>query len=406
MRISLEAATAWIDAHVGRLASEQVSLADAAGRILAEDVVAACDVPGCDRAALDGLAVRADATDGASAYNPLRFQPAPADVPLPPYGGMLLCAGDALPPGSDAIVPQVFLEQDGTGGFEIIQGVPPGNGIQPSASHCRKGDVLLPRGRPVSPHDVGLLATAGIARLQVVRQPAVHCILVAHTSARTGVAPRQAEQDANGPLLRALIARDGGRVAAFQPVGRDVPAIRDAVLGQAADLVIIAGGTGPGANDAAATALAAAGEVAIHGIALQPGETAGLGRTAAGVPVCLLPGTPADCLWAYEFLADRVIRRLGGRESALPFRSRRMTTGRKIVSVIGATEVVPVRCVGEDRVEPVTAFAERGLAAVAAADGFVVMAEGSEGVAEDTAIDVRLYDFAAPHADRTTEGTP
>jgi molybdopterin molybdotransferase len=137
--------------------------------------------------------------------------------------------------------------------------------------------------------------------------------------------------------------------------------------------------------------LAEAGELAVHGVALDPGETAGFGRTGAGTPVFLLPGAPAACLWAYEFLAGRAIRRRGGRDPALPFRTREMTTMRKIVSRIGMTEVFPVRCLSHDRLEPGTSFAEAGLGAAALADGTVIVPEGSEGFSEGAVVTAHLW---------------
>jgi molybdopterin molybdotransferase len=115
------------------------------------------------------------------------------------------------------------------------------------------------------------------------------------------------------------------------------------------DIALVIGGTGPGSNDRAAAALTEAGELAVHGVALHPGDTTGLGRTGAGMPVILLPGAPASCLWSYELFAGRAIRRLGGRGTELPYRSRQMITARKIVSSLGMAEICPVRCGSGDR---------------------------------------------------------
>jgi molybdopterin molybdotransferase len=110
--------------------------------------------------------------------------------------------------------------------------------------------------------------------------------------------------------------------------------------------------------------------------------------------VFLLPGAPAACLWAYEMLAGRAARRLGGRDPALPFATRRLSAARKLVSAIGRTEIVAVRRVGEGGVEPVVGFAEAGLAAAARSDGFVVIPETSEGVAAGAPVTVYLYNRA------------
>ena len=169
-------------------------------------------------------------------------------------------------------------------------------------------------------------------------------------------------------------------------------AISGALVEAGVDIVLVIGGTGPGSDDHSAAALAEAGELAIHGVALRPGETAGLGHTVSGVPVALLPGAPAACLWSYELFAGRAIRRLGARGSELPYRSREMITARKIVSAIGMTEICPVRCGAGDIVEPVPSFAEIGLMAAVGADGFVIVPEGSEGHPQGARVTVYLYE--------------
>lgn len=379
-------ATAWIDAHVARLGAETIALMDAAGRVLAQDIVAAADLPPFDRAAVDGLAVRADETAGAGAYNPLSFHSAVDSKALSASAGMLLSAGDPLPAGADAVIAIEHVQPDAAGTCEIIEAVVAGNGIEPRGSHFILGSRLIEAGRQIHPHAIGLLAAAGISRVAVTRRPRVHCFVLMPTTGALGVSV----DDANGSLLRALSERDGGIVVQLRQIARDRTSIAGALAAADADVVIVAGGTGQGSRDEAAAAVADVGELAIHGVALHPGESAALGRNGAGVPVVLLPGAPAGCLWAYEFFAGRAIRRLGGRNPALPFRVCEMTTARKIVSVIGVTEICPVRRLDNERVGPLASTATAGIAAIAQADGFVIVAEGSEGFAAGALVPVHL----------------
>jgi molybdopterin molybdotransferase len=112
--------------------------------------------------------------------------------------------------------------------------------------------------------------------------------------------------------------------------------------------------------------------------------------------VFLLPGTPSACLWAYELLAGRAIRRLAGRSGELPFASRDMRLTRKIVSQIGMADVCPVRCTNDGEAEPLAPFAEAGLMSAARGDGFVIVADASEGHAEGATVTVYLYP-GSPH---------
>ncbi len=364
------------------------------------------DLPPFDRAAVDGLALRADETIGASTYSILPFRLGATANELPAGGAVRVNAGDRLPQGADAVVPIEQVVSDSEEIAAIIEATVAGSEVERRGSQGTSGATLVAGGRRLRPFDIGLLAAAGIARVSVVRRPRVRCLLTGRGIIEAGTPSSPGSvHDADGPLLGALTERDGGVVLEIRSVTRAQTAIRDALALPGADVVLVAGSTGPGFDDHAAAALAEAGELAIHGVALRPGETAGMGRTAFGVPVFLLPGAAADCLWAYEFLAGRAIRRLGGRHPELPYRSRTMTTARKIVSEIGMTEVCPVRSAGNDGVEPTVSFADAGLAAAVGADGFVIVPEGSEGYARGATVTVHLFDEQAGSAPLTIDGS-
>jgi molybdopterin molybdotransferase len=251
--------------------------------------------------------------------------------------------------------------------------------------------MLVAAGRRLGPPEIGLLAAAGVRHLPVIRRPEVRVFLAGRGLARVDASPNAAaigDGDVDGPLLRSLVERDGGVVRDLRPIERDCESLRAALASGGADIVLLAGGTGHGADDFAAEALAAAGELAIHGVALHPGESAGMGRLDPATPVFLLPGMAVDCLWAYELFAGRAIRRLAGGNPALPFRPQAMRLERKIVSGIGMTEIFPMQC-REGHAAPIASFAEAGLMAAARADGFVIIHEGSEGFAAGS--DVTVY---------------
>jgi molybdopterin molybdotransferase len=363
----VERATGWIDAATRRLEPEEIATFEAAGRVVAEDVHARHPVPHDNCAALDGFAVWAEETLGAGPYNPLV---------LPAH---YVEAGAGLPHGADAVVPLDHVEHEEAGLVALVEAVAAGDNVTRRGAVVEAGALLLRAGTPLGPSGLGLCASAGVARLPVVRQPRVRVVIA-------GSVPAGSAADSDGPMVGAAVERDGGVVAA---------ASLDQAFAEGADIVLVVGGTGPGRRDGAAAALAAAGEVAIHGVALQPGETAGFGHTRSGTPVLLLPGAPAACLWAYEFFAGRAIRRLGGRAAELPYRRSRRKTARKIVSAIGMTEICAVRCRPDESIEPLASFAETGLAAAVAAAGFVIIPETSEGYPAGTSLDAYLYEVSA-----------
>ena len=395
-RVRFDDVLAWVDGHVKSLPAEHIRVADALGRVLAHDVTAAVDLPAFDRASMDGLALRADDTVGASIYNPLSFRTVLDQDDLPPVAGVFVHAGDRLPRGADAVVTTDQLVDAVDGSCSIQEPVVSGAHIERTGSQAVRGSRLAQAGRKMRPADIGLLVAAGIGPVPVVRRPRVRCVVAGRDVSEAGTPLlRGAVYDANGPLLASLVTRDGGLVTDHRRVKPSIAAIGESIVASGADVILITGGSGRGADDHAAAALAEAGMVAIHGVALRPGDTVGMGLTSSGVLVFLLPGTPVACLWAYELVTGRAMRRLGRREPSLPFSSRIMNSERKIVSEVGMTEVCPVKRVDENTINPVASFAEAGLGAATQADGFVIVPEGSEGYAQGAPVLVYLYDEAS-----------
>ncbi len=363
-RVSVEAATAWIDGATDSLETEQVALNQASGRVLGAEIRAAGAIPSHDCAAIDGFAVRAEASVGAGAYNPLA-------VPL-----ISISAGQALPAGMDGVVPLDHGEPDGAGRLVLVDPVSPGANVDRQGAVSIAGGLLIAAGTRLKPHHIGLLAVAGFGHAPLIRRPRVRIAIAA-------AAPSDGAVGADGPMVRAAAERDGGVVA--------VSRLADACA-EPADIVLVIGGAGTVRGDNSAAALAAAGTLDLDGVALVPGETTGFGHTAAGVPVVLLPGAPAARLWSYELFAGRAIRRLGGRDPGIPYSPCTVTTARKIVSTIGTTEICPIRRRPDGRAEPMAPFAEIGLMAAAGADGFMIVPEASEGYPEGAQVTVYLYD--------------
>jgi molybdopterin molybdotransferase len=189
-------------------------------------------------------------------------------------------------------------------------------------------------------------------------------------------------------MLRALVERDGGLAEAWAAGDLRADLVR-AATAPGADLLLVTGRTGTGPDDEAPLALAAAGRLDLHGVAMRPGSSSGMGLVGAR-PVLLLPGDPVACLVAYELLAGRLVRRLGGRNPGLPHQTREAEVGRKIVSAVGALDVCQVRLVA-GRVEPLGVLEWGGLAAAARADGFVLVPPALEGYPPGARVTVHVY---------------
>ncbi|HET9596750.1 MAG TPA: molybdopterin-binding protein, partial [Anaeromyxobacteraceae bacterium] len=233
-------------------------------------------------------------------------------------------------------------------------------------------------GRPLRAHDAAALAAAGVVRVAVATRPRVRLV----------VAGPKAGPDAHAPMLRALVARDGGapEVAPGGPLGE---AMARAAQEPGADLVLVTGRSGTGPDDDAPAGLARHGALELHGLALRPGGSTGLG-VAHGIPVVLLPGDPLACLCAYELVAGRLVRRLAGRGPELPHATRDATLARKVASAVGYVEVCPVR-LAEGVADPGGIPDFGGLWSAARADGFVIVPAALEGYPPGARVTVHLY---------------
>jgi len=378
----VDEAIKWIDCHPRTGSTEDISIGAACGRILARPFVAPADVPAADIAAKDGYALRSAETVGASSYNPLLFHIQDARFPLAALSAVLISAGTPLPPGADAVAP-FELARVATDTVELLGSVARGSDVVLRGQEAREGATPIDTSRPLRPSDLGLVASFGVERICVIRRPLVRIVA-------TGPRPSGNPADANAPMLSALIARDGGAIEACEYGVTKRDAIASLIARPGADVVLVCGRTGTGADDEAPLALKTVGTLSIHGIALRPGDSSGMG-SAGGVPVILLPGDPLACMSAYDLFAGRLIRRLGGRRSQLPYRIRKAKVGRKIVSSIGSVEFCRIRFVAEE-VVPTGSANSGGLASVARADGFVLVPAPLEGYAPGTVVDVYMYD--------------
>ncbi|HTP27398.1 MAG TPA: molybdopterin-binding protein [Anaeromyxobacteraceae bacterium] len=379
-RAPLGEALAWLDACAPELPAEDIGVADASGRVLASAIEAPADFPAVDRAGENGYAVRAGDTVGAGAYNPLPFALHDGSTTLPAAAAVLIAAGDPLPPGANAVLPFEATQATGDASLEVLAALAEGAGVERAGQHFRGGALLVGPGRVLRPQDLGLLALLRIERIRAIRRPRVRLVVA-------DPPPLHHLCDANGPVLRALIERDGGTVESVASGAELRVAIARAAEG--ADVVLVAGRTSTGRDDLAPLSLAAIGELAIHGVALRPGGSSGMGLVG-DTPVLLLPGDPLACLCAYEILAGRLIRRLGGRDPGLPHAIREAEVRRKMVSMVGLVELCRVRFI-DGGAEPMGSAEFGGLASAVRADGFVLIPPPLEGYAPGTRVSVYVY---------------
>jgi molybdopterin molybdotransferase len=396
-RHTVAQALTWLDAQLQSLGAETVPLGAAARRVLAEPIVSGVDVPGFDRATMDGYALSSDSTEGATPYNRIPLEVVGDSMPGLPYRGTVargeavrIMTGAPMPAGADAVLPAEFVEPEpGSTRIAAVAAVSPGKNVGRRGEDVVRGTTVLEAGRRLRPQDVGMMSSIGVSQASVVRRPRVRLVITGNELLPAGSAPRGFQiTDSNGPMLAALAERDGGLVDFPGLVPDESDAIR-AALHADADVVIVSGGSSVGIEDLAPTLVAAHGELAVHGIAMRPSSPTGLGRIGPRL-VFLIPGNPVSALCAYDFFAGRAIRALGGRPKTWPYRAVRAVLARKISSPIGRLDYARVR-LDEGRVEPLSVAGASVLSSTTRADGFVIVGDDSEGYPAGAEVDVWLY---------------
>src|SRR5262245_23232456 len=195
-RTEVEAVLRLLAERVRPLPAESVPLAECAGRVLAQDVVSAVSVPGFDRAAMDGYALRAEETFGAGPYNPLSLSVVGESLPGRPFAGRVepgqavrIMTGAPIPVGADAVLPvEQASERDGS--LSVVEPVPPGRHVGRRGEDVAVGARVLSAGRRLRPQDAGLLASIGVANVTVVHRPRVAILVTGDELLPPGHAPQ------------------------------------------------------------------------------------------------------------------------------------------------------------------------------------------------------------------------
>lgn len=402
------------------LGAETIPLAEALERVLSAPVIAPVDVPGFDRASVDGFAVRATDTVGAGELTPATLRVnrevlTPGIAPqlvISPGSATPIATGGMLPRGADAIVMIEYTELSETpesACIQVTKPVLPGQYVAFAGTDVAKGETVLRTGQFLTSREIGVLAAIGIAAVAVYRKPRVAIFSTGDEIISPGTEFRRgAVYDSNSAILAAAVREAGGEPWSLGIVVDDEAAL-GAKLEQAlqADMVLLSGGTSKGAGDLSYRCVAQLNNPGIvaHGVALKPGKPICLAVTD-GKPVVVLPGFPTSAIFNFhEFIAP-VIRRYAG----LPEEHRRTTEATVPVPVhseLGRTEYILVNLI-----HGATGWAAypiaKGSGAVTAfscADGFITVDQHTEALAAGSAVQVQLLGQRLEPADLVFVGS-
>ncbi|WP_336364296.1 molybdopterin molybdotransferase MoeA [Halalkalicoccus salilacus] len=372
--------------------TEHAPLGSADGRTIASRITAPNPVPSYDRAAMDGYAVRAEDTFGASDRSPNVLR---TGEEIGPEIAARVHTGSDLPAGADAVVMIEQVEELGEE-IEVFDAVAEGENVGDAGEDVAKGQRLYEPGHRIRPSDLGLLKSVGLDAVEVAERPTAAVIPTGEELVQTDPGPGEIIET-NGLTVSRLVDRWGGRPTYRDVVTDDREALRAAIQRDLTkDLIVTTGGSSVGERDLIPEVVDDLGEVLVHGVALKPGHPVALG-VVEDTPVIMLPGYPVACIVnAVQFLRP-ALKRVGG----MPIEDHPTTEarlGRKIRSEPGVRTFARVKLEeeeGERTVEPTRVSGSGVLSSVALADGWVVVPEEREGIAEGERVAVEDWEWSA-----------
>jgi molybdopterin molybdotransferase/putative molybdopterin biosynthesis protein len=384
-----EALAAWRTACAAARCPERVDavrlgLHEAVGRVTAEPVWATRSSPSFDASAMDGIAVRAQQTVGASESTPVFLE---RDAYL------VLDTGDPMPEGFDAVVMREHVHYDDAGRAELRASVAPYQHVRSIGEDVSAGELLLPTGHRLRAVDVAAAAAAGAVDVLVHRAPVVAVLPTGDEIRPVGTDPAPGVILDTNSLMLVAQAEAIGATAWRGEIVRDEPdaiaaAVRDAAA--RADLVIVVAGSSAGRDDHTAAVVERLGALAVHGVAVRPGHPVVLGAVNA-TPVLGAPGYPVSASLTFDIFAAPLLAALEGAAPAERPRAR-ARIARKLASSMGMDDWVRVR-LGRVSGDLVATPLPRGagvLTSLVRADGLLVVPAGLEGHHAGEHVDVTL----------------
>jgi molybdopterin molybdotransferase len=370
--------------RVRPLPSERVPLDDAAGRVLAEPVAAATDLPPFPSSAMDGFAVRSADTPGEL---PVSFRIAagrPASRPLGAGEAMAIATGGVVPEGADAVIPIEYVVDRGNT-VEISSAVVDGANVRPPGGDVRAGEIVVEAGTRLGPAHLGAVAAAGVSEVACHAQPRAAVLATGTELRRPGESLGSGEvYESNGPILAAQLGSAGARVERLAAVADDEEAHRSAIArGLEHDVLITSGGVSVGPHDLVRRIERELGvEEVFWRVAVKPGKPISFGLRGS-TPVFGLPGNPVSVLVGFELFVRPAILALQGQAEPLP----RFEPGRLAAPVRQSPEreqLLRARTRDGDGdavvLEPLTGQESHMIARAAGADALVLIPRGESGV--------------------------
>jgi molybdopterin molybdotransferase len=395
--ISLDAARAILDRTGDPVTGTEFLPIDRTNnRVVTNDVIAPYDVPPFARAAMDGYAVRASDTLGASRAAPrsLRlvatvYTGQVSEIPVREGECIEIATGAPLPDGADAVVMVEDTDEEQDGRVRVCAPVNPRQHVTGRGADIQAGQSVLKAGDVINSSRIGALAAVGIPSIEVYRRPRVAILSTGNEIVEPGLplAPGQI-YDINRFTLSAVVTDNGGEAVPFAPAADSLDALTASLnAGIANDIVVFSGGSSVGERDLMIDVLSSNGHVLFHGISVKPGKPTGL-ALVSGKPVFSMPGSPASCLTNAHILLVPLLRRMA-RLGPRVTRTVQLPLTDRVTSALSRHQFYTVRIV-DGGVVP--AFKASGdITSMSRADGYMEIPADVESVERGSLVDVTLF---------------
>jgi molybdopterin molybdotransferase len=390
--------------RLGAVGSETIAVRDAAGRVLATDLAAPIDLPHFHRANMDGYAVRAADTFGASTSVPAYLKITgtiemgrAATRPLRKGQAMRVATGGMLPRGADAVVMVEHTDEVGDATLEVHRGVSPWQHVLRIGEDIAKGAAVFRAGRRLRAHDLGALTGLGITRITAHRMPTLGLIATGDEIVPPEKQPRPGQvRNVNQFSLAAMAAAAGAAVTDYGVVPDRPDRLQKALATALArhDVVMLSGGSSVGVKDLTTDVITSfpKSEIVFHGISVAPGKPTILARALAK-PVLGLPGHPVSALVIFDLFAAPLLRVVGGEDPSGVFAPRatvRARLSQNVASQAGREDYIRVRVRevnGRLMAEPLPGKSG-AIFNLVSADGLVCIPASAEGLDDGAEVDV------------------
>jgi molybdenum cofactor synthesis domain-containing protein len=394
--ISYQEAKGIIDRHIQPITrTESVAIDEAVNRVLAEDLIAAMNVPPFNRAAMDGYAVKAKDTFGAGQFKPVELKIIgeihAGENPVKKIKTgqcMQISTGAVMPEGADAVMMVEDTEREGTE-VKMFKSITPGSNIGKIGGDIKEGTTILKAGVMLDAAKVGVLASQGLSSVTVYEKPKIAVLPTGEEVVAAGKKLKPGQlYDINSHTISSVVIANGGKPVKIGIAGDNLEELRTTMKESLkSDLVVLSGGSSVGERDLLVDVIEGWGEVLFHGVQVKPGKPT-IFAIVGGKPLLGMPGYPTSCLInSYLFLIP-AIRKM----AHLPPHQGdtvKAKLSRRVSGSTGRRQFLTVKLVGD---EAVSVFKESGaITSIAEADGYIEIPENIDMLEKGEIVTVTLF---------------